>query len=448
MDTPESEVKSISMTVFLASQEQKLNALKQILKNDGITDIAGQATDSTSLLRHLSDISPTPDSLVALKGGREMSNLPDVLLSVRKQFQEMKIIFLAGNLNMDKPENREVVEVLQKAGIHVLLGNPKTGDLAQLLEQRILVDDGHGKTEELPLAIPNNIFVVSSAKAGSGKSFVSTNLAAILAENGRRKDGERPTVLLVEGDLQTLSVGTLLGVNDSEHNLKEALIRIRKIVDSEGNVIGSVEQQKEVQRFIENCCLMVTEDIPNWATVVSSTFTLAEREEVSPYHYFYLINVLASLFDIVIVDSNSALEHKTTGPVLQAAREIMMVVTSDYDGVRIANKARDELATIGVDEKVVYVLNKKVTKAQQSRSSEKSTFKVEDYFDMNKVAAQIPYIDQIVQYNCIYDHRPLVLTKNTSTLLARIQFTMLAGRIWPMDNTKSLQREAAAIRKK
>lgn len=436
------------MTVFLASQEQKLNALKQILKNDGITDIVGYATDTSSLLKRLQDISETPDSLVALKGGKEMSSLPDTLLAVRRQFQEIKIVFLAGNLNMDKKENRDVVETLKKAGINVFLGSPKTGDLAQLLEQRILVEDGHEKTEELSLTIPNNIFVVNSAKAGSGKSFVSTNLAAILAENGRRKDGERPTVLLVEGDLQTLSVGTLLGVNDTQHNLKEALIRIRQIVDGDGNVIGTKEQQESVQRFIEDCCLMVTEDIPNWATVVSSTFSLTEREEVSPYHYFYLINVLANLFDIVIVDSNSALEHKTTGPVLQAAREIMMVVTSDYDGVRIANKARDELATIGVDDKVVYVLNKKVTKAQQARSSEKSTFKVEEYFDMKKIAAQIPYIDQIVQYNCIYDHRPLVLTKNKSTLIARIQFTMLAGRIWPMDNTKSLSREVETLKKK
>ena len=322
------------MTVFLASQEQKLNALKQILKNDGITDIVGYATDTSSLLKRLQDISETPDSLVALKGGKEMSSLPDTLLAVRRQFQEIKIVFLAGNLNMDKKENRDVVETLKKAGINVFLGSPKTGDLAQLLEQRILVEDGHEKTEELSLTIPNNIFVVNSAKAGSGKSFVSTNLAAILAENGRRKDGERPTVLLVEGDLQTLSVGTLLGVNDTQHNLKEALIRIRQIVDGDGNVIGTKEQQESVQRFIEDCCLMVTEDIPNWATVVSSTFSLTEREKVSPYHYFYLINVLANLFDIVIVDSNSALEHKTTGPVLQAAREIMMVVTSDYDGVR------------------------------------------------------------------------------------------------------------------
>lgn len=436
------------MTVFIAAQQQKLDILKQLLENDGITDIVGEATSSSSLLRHLSDVSKSPDSLVAIRGGKEMQDLPDVLLTIRKQFQEMRIVFLVGNLNMDNEGNRNVVETLKKAGVNVFLGNPKTGDLAQLLEQRIFVDDGHDNTEELPLATPNNIFVVSSAKAGSGKSFVSTNLAAILAENGRRKDGEKPTVLLVEGDLQTLSVGTLLGVNDTTHNLKEALARIREIVDSDGNVIGTLEQQKEVQQFIEDCCLLVTEDIPNWATVVSSTFSLAEREDVSPYHYFYLINVLANLFDIVIVDSNSALEHKTTGPVLQVAREIMMVVTSDYDGVRIANKARNELSTIGVEDKVVYVLNKKVTKAQQARSSEKSTFKVEDYFDMNKIAAQIPYIDQIVQYNCIYDHRPLVLTKNKSTLIARIQFTMLAGRIWPMDNTKSLSREVANLKKK
>lgn len=435
------------MSIFIAAQQKKISALRKVLENDGLTDICGTSCTSRTLFEDISASRTFPDSLVAMNGGSEMKDLPSTLLKLRRQYQQLKIVFLAGFVDTSSAQTKKALDSLKKAGINVITGNPKPGALADLLDQRITVDDGLDNTEEIPVTIPNNIFVVSSAKAGSGKSFVSTNLAAILAQNGRRRDGERPTVLLVEGDLQTLSVGTLLGIeDDSTHNLKEALRRIREIVDSDGNVKGTPEQQRSVQEFIQECCFLVTEDIPNWATLVSTNFSLREREEVSPYHYFYLINVLASLFDIVIVDSNSAIEHKTTGPVLQAAREIMMVVTSDYDGVRIATKAQQEFATIGVEDKIVYVLNKWITKAQRSRSPEESHFSVKDYFDMSKVAAKIPYIDQIVQYNCIYGHRPLVLTKTKETLVARIEFTRLAGRIWPMDNTKQLEKEVETLR--
>lgn len=296
-----------------------------------------------------------------------------------------------------------------------------------------------------------NIIVISSAKAGSGKSFVSTNLATILALHGHKKNngkGERPSVLLVEGDLQTLSVGTLFGVAESEYNLKNALKRISRIVDSQGNITGSPEEQRDVQDFIQDCCLVANEKIPNLAVVVSSEFSLAEREAVSPFHYYYLIKVLSLLFDIVIVDSNSAIEHKTTGPVLQEARDIYVVVTADYDGVRITEKTEPEYALLHVNEKVHYVLNKCLTRQQMSNSTETVEFNPEDYFDKSRIATKIPYIDQIVQYNSIYKHQPMVMHRIPQTLMARMAFTKLASNIWPMDNYDSLKAEVNALRKR
>lgn len=296
----------------------------------------------------------------------------------------------------------------------------------------------------------SNIIVVSSAKAGSGKSFVSTNLATILALHGQKKKntGEKPSVLLVEGDLQTLSVGTLFGVSKTEFNLKNALKRISSIVDEQGNIIGTPAQQQEVQKFIQNCCLMANEKIPNLAVIVSSEFSLVEREAVSPFHYYYLIKVLSMMFDIVIVDSNSAIEHKTTGPVLQEARDVFVVVTADYDGVRIAEKTENEYALFNINDKIHYVLNKCFTKQQLSSSDETNTFNPEDYFDKDKIIAKIPYIDQVVQYNSIYKHQPLVMRRIPQTLMARMAFTKLASNVWPMANYGSLKAEARALREK
>ena len=46
-----------------------------------------------------------------------------------------------------------------------------------------------------------NVILVSSIKPGTGKSFVSTNLATDIARFGiKKKDGSRPKVAIIEGD--------------------------------------------------------------------------------------------------------------------------------------------------------------------------------------------------------------------------------------------------------
>ncbi|BAN24428.1 tyrosine-protein kinase [Caballeronia insecticola] len=45
------------------------------------------------------------------------------------------------------------------------------------------------------LAAPSNVVLITGATPGLGKSFISVNLAAILASGGQR-------VLLVDGDLR------------------------------------------------------------------------------------------------------------------------------------------------------------------------------------------------------------------------------------------------------
>lgn len=436
--------------------------IEKNLQKCGFDNIIGSVNNAADLVQAVTDMDEKPDVVVAVNGMEGSRTLPRMLLTLKRQYPEIRVVFIAGNINMSNENTSAAIHQLIEEGVKVLLGAPKKNDLIDSItaedmneemdfepEEADVVEDDD---EEIPaissdedVVEKDNVFVVSSAKAGSGKSFVATNLSAIIAKYGKEKNGQKPTVLLVDGDLQTLSVGTLLGVTEKRYNLKNALAMIRTIIDDEGNVIGDTEQQRKVYDFIQDCCLLVDENIPNWATVVSASFNLEEREKVSPYHYFYLLNVLSSLFDIVIVDANSAMEHKTTGPIMQRAREVLMVVTSDFDGVRIASKASKELGTIGIDDKVGYILNKYPTRTQKRKSSEKPEFEPEDYFEANTILAKVPYIDQIVQYNRIYEHQPLTLDTSYESLPARIAFTKLANGIWPLDNFDELKAEVKKL---
>lgn len=415
---------------------------KRILENISTLDgaqVSFSDSDPSTVIPFLHDNSTDIEFLIGELTASNADSLPDIFFEVRQNYPAIKVAIIADSLDMNSADNQQAVSIIEGAGITVLFDyNAST--------IKAFVDNAQIDIQPSSVGnhVPENIIVITSAKAGSGKSFVSTNLATILALYGRKKKngkGTKPTVLLVEGDLQTLSVGTLLGVANTEHNLKNTLLKIASIVDSEGNVTGTPEQQLEVQKFIEDCCLLVNKKLDNFATIVSAEFSLEEREKVSPYHYFYLLNILASLFDVVVVDSNSAIEHKTTGPVLQMARDIYMVVTADFDGVRIATKIREEYEMLGCGDKIRFVLNKCLTKQQQTLSSEQSQFNPEDYFDRKMIAAKIPFVDQVLQYNCIYTKTPVVMHKKPETLMARMAFTKLAANIWPMDNFSSLKKE-------
>ena len=432
-------------------------------------DVIGEATTTDQLLNMKAPLREA-DLLLVTKDIPGDIPLPNALISVRRGYPNIRILFLSGPVDFANDRIARDYAMMVNAGIYDiycepnmsgavlrnLLANPKGyKDVEYILEyaqmnaannlnaqDSVLSDDVVFSTER------NNIIVFSSAKPGSGKSFVSTNVATMIAKYGRtKKTFEAPKVLILEGDLQTLSVGTLFGLSNPQYNIKTALRRIRGIVDENGEITASEEEQDLVNNFIEECCVQVTTDIPNLFAIVGSSFDLDEMDEVSPFHYFYLLNIISELFDVVIVDANSALEHKTTGPVMQMAREVFMVVTSDYDSVKITSRYDKELASIGIAGKVRYVLNKYMGKEQLVGNLEAMDFKPEDYFDEKVIAAKIPFVDQVIQYNSIYQGKPIVLDDTFDSLPVRIAITKLANTIWPMGNYKALETETDLLEK-
>lgn len=430
-------------------------------------DVIGEATTTDQLLGMKAPLREA-DLLLVTKDIPGDIALPNALVSVRRGYPNIRILFLSGPVDFTNDRIARDYAMMVNAGIYDiycepnmsgavlrnLLANPKEyKDVEYILEYTQMNSNTYYGQQENELnddvvfnTERNNIIVFSSAKPGSGKSFVSTNVAAMIAKYGRtKKTFEAPKVLILEGDLQTLSVGTLLGVSNPQYNIKTALRRIREVVNENGELIATEEEQEIVNEFINQCCLPITTDIPNLFAIVGSSFDLNEMDAVSPYHYFYLLNIVSEMFDVVLIDANSALEHKTTGPIMQMAREVFMVVTSDYDSVKITSRYDKELASIGIAGKVRYVLNKYMGREQTVGNVEQMDFKPEDYFDEKVIAAKIPFVDQVIQYNSIYQGKPIVLDDNFDSLPVRIAITKLANTIWPMGNYKALETEAELL---
>jgi tyrosine-protein kinase Etk/Wzc len=74
------------------------------------------------------------------------------------------------------------------------------------------------------LEAQNNIIMISGPSPGVGKTFVSINLAAVLADAGKK-------ILLIDGDLRKGAINKLMGVN-REDGLSELIVRATTIDDA------------------------------------------------------------------------------------------------------------------------------------------------------------------------------------------------------------------------
>ena len=180
-----------------------------------------------------------PDVIIVTERLSGQEILSGILISLKQKYPAVRIIYLAGEINM-ADVNRvaklgamvmagiyDIVaeRVINKSIIEDILRNPKTlSEVEYLLkyfaDRKKDNEASFEYREEVEEAVEstnsyNNVYMISSIKPGCGKSFVSTNVATAIAKFGEKKDGRPPRVALLEADLQTLSVGTLLSIEEN-----------------------------------------------------------------------------------------------------------------------------------------------------------------------------------------------------------------------------------------
>jgi MinD-like ATPase involved in chromosome partitioning or flagellar assembly len=458
------------MNIYVASKNEMLI---KTLKGSGKYSVVGVCENKAELPGRIRSLSERVDILLVLEGLDGRGQTIETLIQIKRENPLLRIIYLTGPIKLtDGYTLRSLISltdnhiydiyhetIMSKAILEDLIDHPKTAaDVSYLSDYlRIYQTANEGKevleeakaaetpeTQQAP--VRDNMIVFSSIKPGSGKSFISTNIAVGIAAYGRAKNNyQPPKVCLVEGDLQTLSVGTLLGVSNSSYNLKEALFRIGTIVSEDGQIIGSEAQQHEVNEFIRRCCIAVPQ-AQNLYALTGTSISLEEMNRLTSFQYYYLINALSDLFDVVIVDANSSLEHKTSGPILQLAKQVFMIMTPDFNSVRINRRYQKDLNEFGIGDKTRYIVNKSLTPCQAASMKEPLEYDEADMLAGFDVAAKIPYMDTMVAYNHLYEHKPVILDDGFETLQARLELAKLANLIWPMDCFGELAKQIQAVK--
>lgn len=411
-----------------------------------------------------------PDLVIVSKmlGGNDVLLLP-LLIELKKKMPNIRIIFLCGEIDKNQREKINELGLLVLNGIYDFLPDKtiKLNPLANLIvkpkkyedveeytrylvqsnviykDEIIEVEEDLEEDEEQENPY-KKIYMVSSIKPGTGKSFVSTNIATAIAKYGKLKpDGSKPKVAIIEGDLQNLSVGTLLQIEDDKKNLKTVMDKISTIITSDNELVEDTIKIQEVNNFIKNS-FQPYPSVKNLYALVGSQLKLEELNNINPYYYVYLLESILDDFDVIIIDTNSSLAHITTSPFLQLCNRAFYILNLDYNNIRNNTRYKDTLNNIGVLEKVSYVLNEDLNKEYAEIIGRPL---LEDVmFDANllsdsgfNVVSAIPELPKEIFNNRLYAGSPIVLDNEELTLKPRLELSKVANEIWEIDNLEWLE---------
>lgn len=460
------------LKVLLATGQPKLNDIiisKILPVVDG--ELVGNVDSKSDLLPTAQVHSPNLIIVSKVLSGTDRTIL-ETILELHRQLPSIRIIFLAGNIDTNNKEKMLELGSLVTAGVYdiiheksitksmliELIQNPKSReDVSYLLkymkvnqiheDEIVEFDDDFEDGGDVTINGYKNVVIVSSIKPGTGKSFVSTNLATAIARFGiKKKDGTRPKVALIEGDLQNLSVGTLLGFeDDAKYNLKTVMDKIATVFDDDGHLIEDAVRVRSVNEFILNS-FKPYYSVGNLFALVGSQLRLEELDAIKPEYYAYLVEVVKDSFDIVVIDTNSSLAHISTLPLLQLCHKAFYVLNLDFNNVRNNKRYQKTLQDLEVFDKVKYVVNEDIDSEYKKLLGQELIEEIQ--YDCNAiidagfdVTARIPEIPKEIFLNRLYEATPIILDETDYTLKARIELSKIAKEVWEVDNADWLDKE-------
>lgn len=409
-----------------------------------------------------------PDILLVSNGLNGDESLYEILVNVSKISPSTRIIYLCGEILPSDKQKIDAIGFLTMFGIYDviyekrlnsallkdILDNPKSKKDVEVFLQKVRnIEENISKernfnfvsideSETLNPYVYKNVFTFSSIKPGSGKTFVSSNIASAIAKYGEEKNGVCPKVAIIEADLQNLSLSTVFGLDDTNNNIKNVFEKISKYVVN-NKFIGSENEQSEIHDTIMRNFLQPEKNKSLYVLGGSSLF-FRDIQFIRPEYYTYLIDEISAHFDVVIIDLNSSMSHTTTYPLLEMSNTCYFILNLDYNNIRNNIRYREYLDEIDILSKTKYILNQAVennkkTDIDSGVEFEKLDFTERDLTEHGFVfEGKIPLVPYTVMCNRLYSATPLVFEKEKYTRGARAELFKIANQIWPLKNIDKL----------
>jgi len=255
-----------------------------------------------------------------------------------------------------------------------------SGEFARELKPRTV---GSTLPAQAAIAREGSIVTVISAKGGSGKTVVATNLAMLLAQN---HDPNR--VCIVDADLQFGDVCLVL-------QLEPRL-----------TVVNAAHEMHRLDKVLLESLLTRH---PSGLRVLAAPLEPAFADEISTGALMEILGLLRQMFDYVVVDTASLLDELLLS-LLERSDQVLMVVDMDLPSVKNAKLALETLRLLKFPtDKVQLVLNRSNAKARLDEKEIERSLKI-------KISAAIPS-DGMVPAS-INEGKPVVVSAPKSRVAA------------------------------
>lgn len=440
-----------------------ITATGQIALDSAVQSIEGvsvikQITDKKDLISECQK--NEPDALLVTDGLIGTENLIALLLELKKIMPNLRIIYLAGEIDMRDEIKIQGLGMLVISGIHdividrkisvpglvAILENPKQFKDVEYLTKKFklngktkkenLIEVELNDNEEVSSAY-SNVYSFASCKPGTGKTFLSVNVATAIATYGKPKeDGKMPRVALIDADLQNLSVGTILHVEDEKRNLKTVMEKIEKIFDQNEELIEDIREIEKVNDFILKS-FKSYEEYKNLECLTGSQLKIEEVSHMKAIYFEYLIQVISDKYDVIIFDTNSSFTHVTTAVLLQLSKQNFYVMNLDFNNIRNNVRYLNVLESLGVSDRVKYILNEDAEDDENVK--EKLLFSTKNLEETQfNFVGKIPVIPNEVFLNRAFSGTPLVLDQGVAhTKDAKNEILKIANLIYPIKGIES-----------
>jgi pilus assembly protein CpaE len=293
----------------------------------------------------LRSASQTPLSIVA-----ELPGAPQAVEEVQRLHPQAALVILNGdlthNLQLVEQLRLEAPETLivcssENASSEVILQSFRSGAieflrqplqeaevgavLAKIEQTRVL------STGELHLS---RVIAVYASKGGCGTTFVTANLAASMARLSRKR------ACVVDLNLQAGDQPLYLGLEPT-YSIHDVVRNYDRLDDQ---LLASY----------------LTHRTPSVSLLAAPT-EVGRDEDIQADHITRIISMLRSQFDYIILDPQHTLSEVTI-TALDAADDLLLLLTLDIPSIRSAKRALDIFSRLGYDPKRIKVVLNRYTK--------------------------------------------------------------------------------------
>lgn len=268
----------------------------------------------------------------------ELSSGHHAVVVIGPELDDTVAVTLAGLLDEQEPEVGKVLwaeptaDLLMRAisaGVRgVLPANPTLAELKEALTRAFeAAQRAEGELAQ-PAPSTGRVIVVTSPKGGTGKTTVAANLAIVLA------DSKEHSVVLVDLDLQ---------FGDIEYALR---LRPERTM-SDAVRLGPGLDRTSVKGYLT--------PHPSGVFALCAPSNPAEAEVLEHDTVARVLDLLAEIFDYVVVDTASGIDDHMLNAV-DRATDVVLLVATDVPTVRSAQKSLAVFRQLGHAERPWHIV--------------------------------------------------------------------------------------------